>query len=173
MSLSGTEGTPPSRRRRTWNWIKNAPRRAWNRADLWMQDHSILATTLTLVLLLTGAGGSLWWWGELILDLAKTYQPLFTILSIVIGAVFAVIKRFRVRRKARLAAAATTGSTEASTRTETTAATGEPATITTTAPAVGEPPATETVPVTTEPPAPTTPPITASATEPGGGSHVL
>ncbi|MFF2789700.1 hypothetical protein ACFVT6_23580 [Streptomyces sp. NPDC058049] len=151
MSLSGTGGTPPSRRRRTWNWIKNAPRRAWNRADLWMQDHSILATALALVLLLTGAGGSLWWWGELILDLAKTYQPLFTILSIVIGAVLAVIKRFRVRRSARLAAAA----------------------ITTTFPAAGEPPATETVPVTAELPAPTTPPVTASATEPGSGGHVL
>ncbi|MFB6564090.1 hypothetical protein ACFCYH_35280 [Streptomyces sp. NPDC056400] len=126
MSHSGTEGTPPSRRRRTWNWIKNAPRRAWNRADLWMQDHSVLATTLALVLLLSGAGGSLWWWGELILDLAKTYQPLFTILSIVIGAVLAFIKRFRIRRKARLAAAAITGSTEAGTRTETAASATEP-----------------------------------------------
>ncbi|WP_314249877.1 hypothetical protein [Streptomyces sp. DSM 40907] len=133
-----------------------------------MQDHSILATTLALVLLLTGAGGSLWWWGELILDLAKTYQPLFTILSIVIGAVFAVIKRFRVRRKARLAAA-TAGSIEASTRTETTASTAEPAAVTTNAPAAGEPPATETVPVTAELPAPTTAPITASAAEPGSG----
>ncbi|MFB7256866.1 hypothetical protein [Streptomyces nojiriensis] len=49
----------------------------------------------------------------------------------------------RIRRRARLAAAATTGSTEASTCTETTAATAEPATITTASPAVGEPPATE------------------------------
>ncbi|WP_328966228.1 hypothetical protein [Streptomyces virginiae] len=173
MSLSGTGGTPPSRLRRTWNWVKNAPRRAWHRTDLWMQDHSVLATTLALVLLLSGAGGSLWWWGELILDLARTYQPLFTILSIVIGAVLAVIKRFRDRRNARLAAAATTGSTEASTRTETTAAAAEPATITTTSPVVGEPPATETVPVAAELPGPTAAPIAASTTEPGSGGHVL
>ncbi|MEV0993054.1 hypothetical protein [Streptomyces sp. NPDC049949] len=116
-------GTTPSRWRRLMDRIKATPKaagRAVERTDIWVQDHSILATTLALTLFLAVTGIAMWKWGEAILTLARQYQPLFTIVWIAISAILLILGTFRTRRAARLAAAAS-ATAEANTATPRTA----------------------------------------------------
>ncbi|MFJ5552505.1 hypothetical protein [Streptomyces sp. NPDC093225] len=126
MGHSQLPGTNPTRRRRLKNWIKSTPkafRRALSRTDIWVQDHTVLATVLALAVFLTVTGIAMGKWGEAFLALAKEYQPLFTIVWIVISAILLILGTFRSRRAARLIAAAEA----AKTTTETTETTSEPA----------------------------------------------
>nr|WSW64639.1 hypothetical protein OG513_39615 [Streptomyces sp. NBC_00998] len=109
MSLPEHQGTPPSPShvRRIWNAVKRTPRltrRALTGIDVWVQDHPGIAAAIAVTLFLAGTVVSMRQWGETILELAKTYQPLFTILGIAISAIIAILKAFRHRRAARLAA---------------------------------------------------------------------
>lgn len=107
MSLS--DFLSSSRSSATTHWLRQMPirtRRALVRADHGVQDHIVLTTVLALTATLLATGTALWYWGEPLLALAKKYQPLFTIVWIVISAVLLVINFFRVRRAVRLASVA-------------------------------------------------------------------
>ncbi|MFE5538721.1 hypothetical protein [Streptomyces sp. NPDC056492] len=91
--------------------IKQMPvrtRSALGRADHWVQDHIILATACALTAVLAVTGTTWWYWGEALLAFAKEFQPLLTIVWIVISAIVLVVKSFSTRRAARLALAAQT-----------------------------------------------------------------
>ncbi|WCD91345.1 hypothetical protein KPP03845_200306 (plasmid) [Streptomyces xanthophaeus] len=99
---------PPSRGRRIWNAFTRTPqaaRRALASIDYWVQDHTGLAAAITVTLFLSTTIIAMRLWGETILELAKTYQPLFTILWIALSVIIVILKIFRVRKAARLAAA--------------------------------------------------------------------
>ncbi|MFJ3633280.1 hypothetical protein [Streptomyces sp. NPDC090112] len=81
-------------------------RRTAVRADHWVQDHIVLAATCALLTVLAATGTTLWYGGEALLALAAAYQPLLTVVWIVISAVVLVVKFFGSRRAARLAPAA-------------------------------------------------------------------
>ncbi|MFD3998991.1 hypothetical protein [Streptomyces sp. NPDC058583] len=84
-------------------------RRRLGAADVWVQDHHVGVGVTALVLITTGAGLLLRFRLDLVIELAEQYAPVFTILSITIGAVFGSIKWVRQRRLARLKATDTTG----------------------------------------------------------------
>lgn len=82
-----------------------AGRRALNRIDVSVQDHTGLAATITVCLFVSGTAVSMHMWGKTILAPIRTYQPLFTILWIAISTILVVLKVFRVRGAAPLATA--------------------------------------------------------------------
>ncbi|MBZ9593638.1 hypothetical protein K7B06_00800 [Streptomyces erythrochromogenes] len=109
MGLSGFLTGSRNLARATARRIAQTPartRRALIRADHWVQDHIVLATVCALVTVLAVTIVTLHYWGETLLALAKEYQPLLTIVWIVISAVVLVVKFFSTRRAARLAPAA-------------------------------------------------------------------
>lgn len=77
-----------------------------NAMDVWLQDHHIGVTIGVLAVILTGAGLLLKYRLEEVIELARQFAPVLTILSITVGAVFSTLKWFRKRRTARLAARA-------------------------------------------------------------------
>ncbi|WP_411078243.1 hypothetical protein [Streptomyces sp. cmx-10-25] len=77
-----------------------------NAMDIWLQDHHIGVTIGALVLILTIAGLLLKYRLEEVIELARQFAPVLTILSITVGAVLSTLKWFRKRRAARLAARA-------------------------------------------------------------------
>ncbi|MFB6866161.1 hypothetical protein ACFCZQ_35980 [Streptomyces virginiae] len=116
MGLSGFLTGSRNLARATARWIAQTPartRRALIRADHWVQDHIALTTTCALITVLAVTGLTLHYWGETLLPLAKEYQPLLTIVWIVISALVLVVKFFSTRRAARLAPAAPLSTTTA------------------------------------------------------------
>ncbi|MFD5883289.1 hypothetical protein [Streptomyces yangpuensis] len=108
MGLSGFLTGSRNLTRATARRIAQTPartRRALIRADHWVQDHIVLTTTCALITVLAATGLTLHYWGETLLPLAKEYQPLLTIVWIVISALVLVVKFFSTRRAARLAPA--------------------------------------------------------------------
>ncbi|GAA1311844.1 hypothetical protein GCM10009647_035970 [Streptomyces sanglieri] len=96
-------------RSRTWRAaqvLKGAPafaRRRLTAADVWVQDHHVGVGVTVLVALCTAAGLLLRFRMDQVIELARQFAPVCTILSIAITAVFGSIKWVRKRKKARLA----------------------------------------------------------------------
>lgn len=80
-------------------------RRRWTALDVWVQDHHAGVGATVVVFLCTAVGLLLRFRMEQVIELARQFAPVFTIISIAIGAVFSWIKWVRKRRKARLATA--------------------------------------------------------------------
>ncbi|MEW2557160.1 hypothetical protein AB0957_36360 [Streptomyces zhihengii] len=94
------------RTRRAARALKESPaivRRRLSAAEVWVQDHAVGLGITAVVLILTAAGLLLRFRPDQVIEQAKLLAPVFTILSIVISAVFGFIKWVRKRRRARLA----------------------------------------------------------------------
>ncbi|MEV7511767.1 hypothetical protein AB0O57_27815 [Streptomyces sp. NPDC091201] len=132
MGLSDILTGPRNLARTGVRRIKQTPagtRRALTRADHWVQDHIILAAACAIIAVFAVTGTTWWYWGEALLALAKTYQPLLTIVWIVISAIALIVRFFATRRAARVALAAS------ATAVPPTTDTAAPATATTPGPA--------------------------------------
>ncbi|MFF9914773.1 hypothetical protein [Streptomyces sp. NPDC013457] len=113
MSLSAFRDSARRLAQRALKAARDAPghvRRKLKAVDLFVQDHHVAATALVLMLILAGAGALFWFRLDEVVEFARTYAPVATILSITVGTLLGVTKWFRKRRAARLAlAAADTG----------------------------------------------------------------
>ncbi|MDX2295892.1 MULTISPECIES: hypothetical protein [Streptomyces] len=77
-------------------------RRRLMAAEIWAQDHLIMLTVMVFTVLGTTLTLVLTYWNDQAVALAKTYQPVFTIVSIVVGSVTSAVVWLRKRKKARL-----------------------------------------------------------------------
>ncbi|WP_405401087.1 hypothetical protein [Streptomyces sp. NBC_01104] len=87
--------------------LKGVPAFARNRltaADVWVQDHHAGLGGTVLTVLCTATLLPLHFRMDQVIELARQFAPVFTIISITMGAVFTSIKWVRKRREARLAA---------------------------------------------------------------------
>ncbi|MFB7788660.1 hypothetical protein ACFC1D_38890 [Streptomyces vinaceus] len=108
MSLSEFCARSGAIARSTVRWFSRTPlhaRRALVRADHWTQDHIVLAALFMFTVFAGITTVTLRYWGEVLLAFAKEYQPLVTILWVVVSVLLAVVKFFSSRRAARLARA--------------------------------------------------------------------
>ncbi|MFJ3084610.1 hypothetical protein ACIPJG_33335 [Streptomyces halstedii] len=106
-----TVGVGVTRVVRAWKRTLAFVQRRVSAVDIWLQDHHVGVTFGALTLLLAAVGLLLKYRMEEVIDYAKQFAPVFTILSITIGAVLGTLKWFRKRRTARLAARSTTTAT--------------------------------------------------------------
>ncbi|CAO0828447.1 hypothetical protein ABT309_38335 [Streptomyces microflavus] len=91
-----------------WRVARRTPaflRRLATAVDIWVQDHITLVVATALASVLSAAGLLLWFHLEAVLVLSKQYQPIATILWIVISAIVLPLQWLRARRAARLALA--------------------------------------------------------------------
>lgn len=80
-------------------------RRRLTAADVWVQDHHVGVGATVVMFLCTAVGLLLRFRMDQVLELARQFAPVCTIVSFAIGAIFSWIKWVRKRRKARLATA--------------------------------------------------------------------
>ncbi|MEU8883854.1 hypothetical protein [Streptomyces hydrogenans] len=85
--------------------VKRVPallRRHLVAVDIWVQDHLVMMTVMVFTVLVTTLVLVLTYWNDQAVALAKTYQPVFTIVSLVVGSVTSAVVWLRKRKKARL-----------------------------------------------------------------------
>ncbi|MFC8765842.1 hypothetical protein ACFUAG_34715 [Streptomyces sp. NPDC057193] len=85
-------------------------RRRLTAADVWVQDHHVGVGVTVIVVLCTAVGLLLRIRMDQVIELARLFAPVATILSITIGAIFGSIKWVRKRKKARMATTGSAGS---------------------------------------------------------------
>ncbi|MET9725506.1 hypothetical protein [Streptomyces zaomyceticus] len=90
--------------------VRTSARRQLTAIDVWVQDHHMGLGIATISLIGAGAWLLLRFRLDLVIELARQYAPVFTILSVVTGMVISSIGWIRKRRRARLATRDTTGS---------------------------------------------------------------